>query len=81
MAMVYQKGTVYLEGTREKKWYGKCRIYLKGRNGEKVERTRKVVLGRKSELASGRHRRNCAGSYGRKMARMPSFLLAKQTIL
>jgi integrase len=50
MAMVYQKGTVYLKGTREKKWYGKFRVYLKGRNGEEVERTRKVVLGNKSEL-------------------------------
>jgi integrase len=50
MAMVYQKGTVYLQGIREKKWYGKFRVYLKGRNGEEVERTRKVVLGRKSDL-------------------------------
>jgi integrase len=50
MAMVYQKGTVYLQGTREKKWYGKFRVYFKGRNGEEVERTRKVVLGNKSEL-------------------------------
>jgi hypothetical protein len=47
MAMVYQKGTVYLQGTREKKWYGKFRVYLKGRNGEEVERTRKVVFGKK----------------------------------
>src|SRR5208337_3098145 len=50
MAMVYQKGTVYLQGTRERKWYGKFRVYLKGRNGEEVERTRKVVLGKKSDL-------------------------------
>jgi len=50
MAMVYQKGTVYLQGAREKKWYGKFRVYLKGRNGEEVERTRKVVLGKKSDL-------------------------------
>src|ERR1017187_9326211 len=50
MAMVYQKGTVYLQGTREKKWYGKFRVYLRGRNGEEVERTRKVVLGKKSDL-------------------------------
>jgi integrase len=50
MAMVYQKGTVYLQGIREKKWYGKFRVYLKGRNGEEVERTRKVVLGKKSDL-------------------------------
>ena len=50
MAMVYQKGTVYLQGTREKKWYGKFRVYFKGRNGEEVRRTRKVVLGTKAEL-------------------------------
>jgi integrase len=50
MAMVYQRGTVYLQGTREKKWYGKFRVYLKGRHGEEVERTRKVVLGRKADL-------------------------------
>jgi integrase len=50
MAMVYQRGTVYLRGTREKKWYGKFRVYFKGQNGEEVERTRKVVLGLKSEL-------------------------------
>ncbi|HLJ90750.1 MAG TPA: site-specific integrase [Candidatus Angelobacter sp.] len=50
MTMVYQKGTVFLSGTREKKWYGKFRVYLKGKNGEEVERTRKVVLAKKSEL-------------------------------
>ncbi len=50
MAMVYQKGTVYQAGTREKKWYGKFRVYLKGQNGEEVERTRKVVLGPKTAL-------------------------------
>jgi hypothetical protein len=45
-----EKGTVYLQGARERKWYGKFSVYLKGRNGEEVERTRKVVLGKKSEL-------------------------------
>jgi integrase len=50
MAMVYQKGTVYLQGTREKKWYGKFRLYLRSRDGKEVERTRKVVLGKKSDL-------------------------------
>jgi len=48
--MVYQKGTVFLQGAREKKWYGKFRVYFNGRDGEEVERTRKVVLGPKSEL-------------------------------
>ena len=50
MAMVYQKGTVYLQGAREKKWYGKFRVYMRDRDGREVERTRKVVLGLKSEL-------------------------------
>jgi integrase len=50
VAMVYQKGTVYLQGTREKKWYGKFRVYMRDRDGKEVEKTRKVVLGAKSEL-------------------------------
>ena len=50
MAMVYQKGTVYLLGAREKKWYGKFRVYMRDRDGREAERTRKVVLGLKSEL-------------------------------
>jgi integrase len=48
--MVYQKGTVYLQGTREKKWYGKFRVYMRDRDGKEVEKTRKVVLGAKSGL-------------------------------
>lgn len=36
MGMVYQKGTVYLQGSREKKWYGKFRVYFRGRGGEEV---------------------------------------------
>jgi len=48
--MVYQKGTVYLLGAREKKWYGKFRVYMRDRDGREAERTRKVVLGLKSEL-------------------------------
>ena len=50
MTMVYQKGTVYLQGTREKKWYGKFRVYRRDRDGREAEKTRKVVLGLKSEL-------------------------------
>lgn len=50
MSMVYQKGTVYLQGTRKKKWYGKFRVYMQDRDGKEVEKTRKVVLGLKSEL-------------------------------
>jgi integrase len=50
VTMVYQKGTVYLQGAREKKWYGKFRVYMRDRDGRETERTRKVVLGLKSEL-------------------------------
>lgn len=50
MTMVYQKGTVYLQGTRTKKWYGKFRVYMKDRDGKEVERTRKVVIGLKSQF-------------------------------
>ena len=50
MAMVYQKGTVFLQGTRVKKWYGKFRVYLRDCNGKEVEKTRKVVLGPKATL-------------------------------
>jgi integrase len=48
--MVYQKGTVFLQGAREKKWYGKFRVYLCDRDGKEVEKTRKVVLGPKAKL-------------------------------
>jgi integrase len=50
MAMLYQKGTVYLKGTREKKWYGKFRVYLQDQDGREVEKTRKVVIGPKAKL-------------------------------
>jgi integrase len=50
MAMVYQKGTVYLKGTREKKWYGKFRVYLQDPDGKESEKTRKVVLGPKAKM-------------------------------
>jgi hypothetical protein len=50
MAMVYQKGSVYAKGKRIKKWYGQFRLYMRDREGKEVERTRKVVLGLKSEL-------------------------------
>jgi integrase len=50
MAMVYQKGTVYLKGTREKKWYGKFRVYLQDQDGKESEKTRKVVLGPKAKM-------------------------------
>jgi len=50
VAMVYQKGTVFLQGTRVKKWYGKFRVYLRGQDGKEVEKTRKVVLGPKAKL-------------------------------
>ena len=50
MTMVYQKGTVFELGKRVKKWYGQFRVYRKDREGKEVERSRKVVLGLKSEL-------------------------------
>jgi integrase len=50
MAMVYQKGTVYLKGTREKKWYGKFRVYLQDQDGKESEKTRKVVIGPKAKM-------------------------------
>lgn len=50
MAMVYQKGNVYEKGARKKKWYGKFRVYMRDREGKEVERTRRVVLGLKSDL-------------------------------
>ena len=50
MAMVYQKGRVFEKGKRIKKWYGQFRIYMKDREGKEVEKTRKVILGLKSEL-------------------------------
>lgn len=50
MAMVYQKGRVFEKGKKIKKWYGQFRVYRIDRDGKEVERTRKVVLGLKSEL-------------------------------
>lgn len=50
MAMVYQKGRVFEKGKKIKKWYGQFRVYRIDREGKEVERTRKVVLGLKSEL-------------------------------
>jgi integrase len=50
MAMVYQKGRVFEKGKRIKKWYGQFRVYMIDRDGEEVQKTRKVVLGLKSEF-------------------------------
>jgi integrase len=50
MAMVYQKGRVYEKGKRGKKWYGQFRLYVRDREGKEVEKTRKVVLGLKTEF-------------------------------
>ncbi len=66
MAMVYQRGNVYEKGTLKKKWYGKFRVYMRDQDGKEVERTRRVVLGLKSELASTRPRRNCKASSARR---------------
>lgn len=50
MAMKYQRGNVYLKGVKTKKWYGKFRVYYKGRDGQEVCQTKRVVLGPKSEM-------------------------------
>jgi integrase len=50
MAMVYQKGRVFEKGKKIKKWYGQFRVYRIDREGREVERTRKVVLGLKSQF-------------------------------
>jgi hypothetical protein len=50
MAMVYQQGRVYEKGKRIKKWYGQFRLYMQDRDGKEVGKTRKVVLGLKSQL-------------------------------
>jgi integrase len=50
MAMVYQKGRVFENGKRIKRWYGQFRVYRIDRDGKEVEKTRKVVLGLKSQF-------------------------------
>lgn len=44
MAMKYQKGTVYLQGQRVKKWYGKYLIYGQDQEGKEVRRHRNVAI-------------------------------------
>jgi integrase len=44
MAMKYQKGTVYLQGQKVKKWYGKYLIYGHDQNGKEVRRRRNVAI-------------------------------------
>ncbi len=48
MAMVYQKGTVYPMGSREKKWYGKFRVYLRDQEGKEVEKNTQGGIGHQS---------------------------------
>ncbi len=50
MPMKYQRGNVYLKGAKMKKWYGKFRVYYNDRDGQEVCRTKRVVLGQKSEM-------------------------------
>jgi hypothetical protein len=50
MAMVYQRGRVFERGKRIKRWYGQFRVYRIDRDGKEVEKTRKVVLGLKSQI-------------------------------
>ena len=44
MAMKYQKGTVYLRGTRVKMWYGQYLVYRKNQNGKEVRKQRNVRI-------------------------------------
>jgi integrase len=44
MAMKYQKGTVYLQGQKVKKWYGKYLIYAHDQDGKEVRRHRNVAI-------------------------------------
>ena len=69
MAMVYQKGRVFEKGKRIKKWYGQFRVYRVDREGKEVERTRKVVLGLKSELRKYQAEEKLGKSSEEKMAR------------
>ncbi len=50
MAMVHQRGTVFLCGARQKKWYGKFRVYARDKEGKEVQKQRKVVLGPRSQM-------------------------------
>ena len=50
-------GKVYEKGKRLKKWYGQFCLYMRDREGKEVERTRKVILGLKSELSVNIRRR------------------------
>lgn len=49
MAMMYQKGTVYLRGERVKMWYGKFLIYGKDQEGKEVRKHRNVAICKKAE--------------------------------
>jgi integrase len=44
MAMKYQQGTVYLQGKKVKKWYGKYLIYGVDQEGKEVRRHRNVAI-------------------------------------
>jgi hypothetical protein len=44
MAMKYQKGTVYLRGTKVKMWYGKYTVYLRNKEGKEVNKRRNIAL-------------------------------------
>ena len=44
MAMKYQKGTVYLRGSKVKKWYGKYTVYSLNEEGKEAGKRRNVPL-------------------------------------
>jgi integrase len=79
MAMVYQKGRVFEKGKRIKKWYGQFRVYRTDREGKEVERTRKVVLGLKSELRKYEAEERLKGIVRRENGKVGSAVAARQT--
>ncbi len=79
MAMVYQKGRVFEKGKRIKKWYGQFRVYRTDREGKEVERTRKVVLGLKSELRKYEAEERLEGIVRRENGKVGSAVAARQT--
>jgi len=61
MAMKYQQGTVYLQGQKVKKWYGKYLVYGRDQEGKEVRRHRNVAICPRRIRLSGR-RSSCCGS-------------------
>lgn len=54
MAMKFQKGTVYLRGTKVKMWYGRFTVYARNKEGKEVGKRRNVPLGPKAGTPKGK---------------------------